>query len=348
MRDILDRLLGMMLNKQASDMHIRAQEPVYFRIQGDLVPVPGTGYLNEDIRGFIEASLGFVNPQKLEEFLTTGDADYSYSPNNSEHRFRFNAYRERGNYSLAIRHIHSSPPNYLSLGLPQDVPEVIGTLNGLILAVGPAGSGKTTTIASMVNWLNENRRLHIITVEDPIEYHHTSKMSLISQREVGADTQSFSVALRQALRQDPDVIVIGEIRDYETMKLATTAAETGHLVLATLHSINSVQAINRIIDLFPAEYQQQIRVQLASTLRAVYNHRLIPSNTGDRVLAVEVMKQCSQISNLIRKGEIHQIPNYLNSTYGSRSMEESLEKLLAHGYIDKQTFEETRREAQAN
>lgn len=348
MEKVLQGLLDMMLRRGASDLHLVTDQPVFLRIHGDLVPVPDTGYTSDDILAFIKTSMLPLGEDKFQKFVETGDADYSYVTPDKLHRFRFNAYKERGSYCLAIRHIISTPPDYRAIGLPKDVPDVLSVLNGLILVVGPAGSGKTTSLASMVNWLNENRRLHIITVEDPIEYHHTSKRSLVSQREVGFDTVSFETALKQALRQDPDVIVIGEIRDYETMKIAATAAETGHLVLATLHAINAVQALHRIVDLFPPDQQSQIRSQLSSSLRVIYNQRLIPGTTGSRILAVEVLKQSPQVSNLIRRGDIHQIGNFLSKTYGNRSMEDALQELLVMGHVDRATVDEVLRELSVN
>lgn len=334
-------LLNMMLTREASDLHIVADKPLYFRVNGRLMPLEHTGYSNDDILRFIKSTIEVsLGEEHYEQYLETGDADYAVTQAGKEERFRINAYRERGRNCIAIRHIPRIPKNFAELGLPEDTGDLLKSMKGLIVVTGPAGSGKTTTIAAMINWLNQNKQSRIITIEDPIEYHFESNRCLITQREVGTDTSSFDTALRQALRQDPDVIVVGEIRDFETMRLAASAAETGHLVLATLHSPNTQQAINRMIDLFPSRYHEQIRVQLSTTLKAVYAQRLIQGVDGRLVLLLERVVQSPSVANLIRKQELHQMKNFISSSYGNLSFEESLNTLLRQGRIDRLLWEE--------
>ena len=320
-------ILKMMLDRKASDLHIVANHPLYFRIDGNLASLPDSGYTQEDLEAIIRS---VMSEDTLDRYMKSGDAEFSISLPSSHERFRVSVYKERGNHCLSIRHIPSAIPSFAQLGLPQDVTNDLSHKDGLILVTGPAGNGKSTSLAAMIHWLNAHKRLRIITIEDPIEYYHVSERSLISQREVGHDTESFNTALKQALRQDPDVLVVGEMRDLETIRLALIAAETGHLVLATLHSADSIQAISRIIDVFLPEFQDQVRVQLAGCLRAIYAQRLLPTASGvGRVLALEILRNSTALASLIRNRQEQQIRNYIamNISSGMTTMDRSIKNL---------------------
>jgi twitching motility protein PilT len=269
----------------------------------------------------------------------TGEIDFSYSISNVG-RFRVNAFKQRGSYAMVLRIIPLRIPSMEELGLPKVTDELTKLPRGLILVTGPTGSGKTTTLASVINKINSERRCHIVTLEDPLEYLHSHKKSIVNQREVGSDTESFANALRGALREDPDVILVGEMRDLETISIAITAAETGHLVLSTLHTNGAAKTIDRIVDVFPPYQQQQIRVQLAAVIEAVISQQLLPKASGKgRVAAHEVMVASPAIRNLIREGKIHQIDTVIqtSSALGMQTMDTSLVNLYRRGEITKET-----------
>jgi len=273
--------------------------------------------------------------EKWELLRERGEIDLAYSlPGVS--RFRVNVFHQRGSVGAAIRLIPRNIPDLERLGLPPVVAELAERQHGLVLVTGPTGSGKSTTLAAMVDRINRERSCHIITLEDPIEYLHQHRRSIVNQREVGADTRSFASALRAALRQDPDVILVGEMRDLETIATAITAAETGHLVLATLHTSSAVQSIDRIIDVFPSHQQGQVRIQLADTLEGVITQQLwLRADRTGRVAAVEVLAATPAVKNLIREGKTHQIISSIQTggRYGMQTMEMALRQLVARGII---------------
>lgn len=332
MNETIDHILAKAFELKASDIHLTVGVPPVFRIHGDLkrfgdVPLDDT-YTKEAAKSTI--------PQKLfAAFLEKGQIDYSYELQGIA-RFRVNAFQQRGSISLAFRTIPTNVPSIDDLQVPGALKTLSQTPQGLILVTGPTGSGKSTTLAAMIRYMNETSRKHIITLEDPIEYVHSHQSSIIDQREVGFDTSSFADGLRASLRQDPDVILVGEMRDLETISTAITAAETGHLVLATLHTWSAASTIDRIIDVFPHGQQSQIRVQLAGVLTAVLSQRLFPTvNRSGRRVATELMINNSAVSNLIRSEKVHQIPNIIqtNRAMGMHMMETSVKQLLDQGLI---------------
>ena len=267
-----------------------------------------------------------------------GDDDFSF-PIRDVSRFRCNSYYQRGTVAATCRMISFSLPDPSQLGIPEIVTNLARIRNGMILVTGPAGSGKSTTLACMIDWINENREGHIVTIEDPIEFLHGHKLSLVSQREVPNDAPTFARALRASLRQAPDVIMLGEMRDLETIRTAITAAETGHLVLSSLHTTGAAKTVDRILDTFPAEQQAQIRVQLSMVLRAVVSQRLIPCKAGGQTAVFEVMTVNPAVSNLIRDGRTHQIDNVIfgGANQGMLSMDSELQRLYRAGEITKET-----------
>lgn len=274
-----------------------------------------------------------------QEFQEEGELDFSYSlPGIS--RFRVNAYKQRGSISIALRIIPQSVPGIDELGLPDIIRKLAGQRMGLILCTGPTGSGKSTTLAAMINEINQNRKAHVITLEDPIEYLHEHNKSMVHQREVGSDTKSFAKALRAALRQDPDVILVGEMRDLDTISIALEAAETGHLVLSTLHTNSAPQTVDRIIDVFPPGQQEQVRIQLASIIKGVIAQQLLPrKNDSGRIPAFEIMVGTSAVKNIIREGKTSQLENALQtgSKHGMIIMDNYLLDLYQQGEISKNT-----------
>lgn len=316
----------------ASDLHITIGSAPVLRIHGQLVPLAMT-VCTPDLTE--EMAKVLMNAEQFEQFQKKGELDFSYGLA-SISRFRINVFRQRGSISLAIRTVATEIPPMEKLGIPSIVTQLAERHNGLLLVTGPTGSGKSTTLAGIIDYINRNFAKHIITLEDPIEYLHRHKKSIVDQREVGADTTSFSTGLRAALRQDPDVILVGEMRDLETISTAISAAETGHLVLATLHTSDAPQTIDRIIDVFPPSQQQQIRVQLAGNLAAVLSQRLLPTTDGmGRTAAFEVMINNTAIANLIRQEKVHQIKSMMQTgiAQGMITMEQSLRMLLNQGVI---------------
>ena len=328
----VDGLLRRMVEAGASDLHMKAGFPPVLRIHGDLVPQEPPG-LTAEVMG--EALSQIVTAEQQATFHRTKELDFAYSAQGIG-RFRVNAALQRGTIALAFRLVAATVPKLDELGLPDICRSLVLKSKGLVLVTGPSGSGKSTTLAAMIDYLNERERRHVVTIEDPIEFVHEDKRCLISQRELGADTTSFTIALKHALRQDPDVILVGEMRDLETIGLALTAAETGHLVLATLHTPSAAQTIDRIIDSFPPHQQQQVRVQLSLVLEAVLCQTLVPrADRPGRAAAVEVMVGTAAIRNLIREGKTFQIPNVIQtgSQYGMQSLDQALVSLCQAGTI---------------
>lgn len=330
-------LLEKTIASKASDLHLTVGVTPALRINGKL----------EFLEDFILSPTYTENIVK--ELLTedqffklqdNGELDFSYSIEKLG-RFRINVFKQRGSYGLAIRVVALKIPTFEELGIPESVKQLARKKRGLILVTGPTGSGKSTTLAAMINLINQERNCHILTLEDPIEYLHKHNKSIVNQREIGHDSKNFTNALRSALRQDPDVILVGEMRDLETMKIAITAAETGHLVLSTLHTLGAAKTIDRIIDVFPPNQQQQIKVQLSSVTEGVISQQLLPTidNTG-RVVALEVMVSTPAIRNIIREGKTHQIQNMIltGSQMGMKTMDTSLLELYQSLAISKDTF----------
>lgn len=319
--------LFMLMHKYgASDLHITAGTPPVLRIHGDLIPTNFEKLTPEMSQSLIFSLMSDVQRQKFE---ATNELDFAFGIKGMG-RLRMNVYRQRGVVGAAIRAIASVFMTFEELNLPPVAYDLMKLQKGLILICGPTGSGKSTTLASMIDFLNEHYRYHIITIEDPIEYVHNHKKSIINQREVGADTNSFDIALRHILRQDPNVILVGELRDLETIQAALNIAETGHLVFATLHTNDAPQSINRIIDVFPPHQQEQIRVQLSFVLQAVMAQQLVTSASGKgRQLAVEVMVVTPAIKNLIRDQKIEQILSSMQTggKHGMITMNQSLADL---------------------
>lgn len=323
----------------ASDVHMNPGNSPRMRIGGDLKPMADQKLAPEDT---IRLARELLNDEQLAELEHKGEVDFAYAFQEVG-RCRINAFKQKRYVNLAIRLLNSSVPSARSLGLPRLVEELALKRQGLVLVTGPTGSGKSTTLAAIIDHINETQNRHIITLEDPIEYVHHSRKSLISQREIGYDTMSFANGLRAALRQDPDVILVGEMRDLETISTAITAAETGHLVLATLHTPDAPQTVDRIIDVFPTDQQRQIRIQLASVLVAVLSQRLIPRlNSTERVMAMEVLVNTPAAANLIRQEKVYQLKSLMqtNRHLGMQTMTSAIQQLVAEGFIHKDALKE--------
>lgn len=331
----LYELLQLMIDRGASDLHITTGSPPQLRINGKLTPVNSTPLGASDTKQMCYSILTESQKQRFEE---ENELDLSFGVKGLS-RFRANIFIQRGAVGAAIRSIPFSLKTFEDLGLPVIVGELVKKARGLILVTGPTGSGKSTTLAAMIDKINTDRQEHIVTIEDPIEFVHNHKMCIVNQREVHADTKSFKNALKYILRQDPDVVLIGEMRDLETIESALTISETGHLTFATLHTNSSIQTINRIVDVFPAYQQPQIRAQLSFVLEGVLSQQLIPRKDGKgRVLAAEVMVPNPAIRNLIREDKIHQIYSVMQtgqSKFGMQTMSQSLYDLLMRGIITK-------------
>lgn len=335
----INELLTMAHEKKASDVHLTVGSPAMFRIHGSLSAVSDQLLSRTDILDMIR---DLLTPEQYEHFMETGDCDLSHGiPGVS--RFRVNAYKQKGNAALTIRLIPQHIPSIEQLGLPPIAEEFANKPQGLLLVTGPTGSGKSTTLAAILDYINRSRHDHIITLEDPIEFVHQHKSCIVNQREIGVDTASFASGLRAALRQDPDVILVGEMRDLETIAIAITAAETGHLVFGTLHTADAPQTIDRIIDVFPPEAQQQIRVQLSSVLLGVMAQRLLPTADGaGRVAAIEVLVNTPAVANLIRSEKIHQIRSIMQTgrAQGMVTMDSALRELLQKRVITMEAAKE--------
>jgi twitching motility protein PilT len=319
-------------NKKISDFHLRAGSPRAYRQTGEIIKVEDTPVTAQDLKDLISMN---CNETESERFDTTHELDSAVML--SGLRFRANFYKTINGPAAVLRRVESKIPDMDQFSLPQTLYDIVDFHKGLVLVTGPTGSGKSTTLAAIVNEINKTRSSNIITVEDPVEFIHKDNRSIVSHREVGKQTQSFSAALKAALREDPDVILVGEMRDLETISLALTAAETGHLVFGTLHTSGAPSTINRIIDVFPPEQQEQIRAQISTSLKMVVTQRLLKTKDGaGRVGAFEIMKCTPPVQNLIREAKIHQIPSIMQTAVrdGMITMEKSLEELVKSGKID--------------
>ena len=342
----IDELLRMAIERKASDIHITVGLPPMIRTDGELLPLPYKPVLPQDARRMIYDTLTNDHIQKFEE---THELDFGYGVKGLA-RFRFNVYMQRGSVSGALRVIPTKIPTFEQLSLPAIIREMSKRTSGLILVTGPTGSGKSTTIATMIDDINDSRNEHIMTIEDPIEYLHQHKKCMVNQREMHSDTYSFHGALRAVLREDPDIILVGELRDLETIEAALTLAETGHLVFGTLHTRNAPATVDRVIDVFPTDQQDQIRVLLGNTLEGVISQQLLPRLGGGRSASFEIMLGTPAIKNLIREGKTHQMYSVIETSaqIGMQTMDKSLADLFRNGYcayeeclmraVDKETF----------
>ena len=319
-------------NKKISDFHLRSGSPMAYRQTGEIVKVADTPVTAQDLKDLIAMN---CNEKEVLKFEKTHELDSAVML--SGLRFRANFYKTINGPAAVLRRVESKIPDMDQFNLPQALYDIVDMHKGLVLVTGPTGSGKSTTLAAIVNEINKTRTSNIITVEDPVEFIHKDAQSIVSHREIGKQTESFASALKAALREDPDVIMVGEMRDLETVSLALTAAETGHLVFGTLHTSGAPETINRIIDVFPPEQQSQIRAQISTSLKMVVTQRLLKTKDGQgRVGAFEVMKCTPPIQNLIREAKIHQIPSIMQTAVrdGMITMEKSLEELVKSGKID--------------
>jgi len=329
----MEQLLRLVVEQGATDLHLSANLAPHIRLDDRLVPSDHGVLSGDEVR---ELAYSLLTPEKIERFERWKELDFAFSLEGLA-RFRANYFVQQGYVGVAIRMLPFHILEFAQLGLPVPiVTELCEKPKGLVLITGATGSGKTTTLASMLNYINTTKNHHIVTVEDPIEYVHTSNKSIVDQREVGADTQSFAQALKHILRQDPDVILVGEMRDLETIETALVVAETGHLVLATLHTSDAVQTVNRIVDVFPAHQQNQVRVQLSMELLAVLSQQLIPKASGrGRALAAEVLLVNHAVRSLIREQKIHQIYSVIQTGQkeGMRTMNQSLYELYVNRVV---------------
>lgn len=332
MTDLLDR----MLKTGASDLHIKAGNQPFLRIDGAMTTIEDIPRLNpQDTEQLV---LSMMDDEMRAEYLAEWEIDFAYAYEDKA-RFRVNAFHQRGTMAAVFRIIPTRIKSIDELSLPPIIREFCKLPRGLILVTGPTGSGKSTTLAAMIDYINSLREEHIITIEDPIEFVHKNRKSLLNQREIGNDTESFFAALKSALRQDPDVVLIGEMRDLETIATAITTAETGHLVLATLHTTGAAQTVDRIIDVFPPEQQQQIRMQVSGNIQGIVSQILVPRmGTKGRVAAFEIMVPTPAMRNLIRDGKTHQIPSQMlmGKQSGMLTLEQSLAELVKKRVISKE------------
>ena len=334
----IEILLEEVIKKKASDLHLQVGLPPMLRVDGSLIAVTGSEALDEE--GIESLVFAILDEDQKQILLKDKEFDFSFAFGDLG-RFRVNAFHERGNIAAALRLIPNEIVTIEQLGLPEIVNKFASYPRGLVLITGPTGSGKSTSLAALIHKINAEQSKHIITIEDPIEFTHKSMKSVIVQREVHYDTYSFSAALRSALRQDPDVILLGEMRDLETIASAITMAETGHLVFATLHTNSAAQSIDRMIDVFPPHQQPQIRSQLANILMAVASQRLVPSIGGGRIAAAEILVATPAVRNIIREGKTHQLEAVIQTgaEFGMQSMDKMLVKLVHDGSV---TYEEAR------
>jgi twitching motility protein PilT len=332
----LDSLLAEAVRLGASDVHLKLGRPPLVRLDGAVAPLDGTAPLAEaDLDSFLR-TLTAAAPARYERFQESGDLDLAYTSPGLP-RFRVNVFRQRGATSLVLRVIPREAPGIAQLGLPAAVERLADEHRGLVLVTGATGSGKTTTLAAMIDHINRTRRSHIVTIEDPIEVLHDDHESIVNQREIGLDTESFSQALRRALRQDPDTIMIGELRDPETAQTALQAAESGHLVLSTLHTVDAAETIARLVEFFPSAKQQQIRSILAGVLRGVVSQRLLPGLAGGRVAVLEVMVTNARIADLIRAGKPEEITGAIaeGEFFSMQTFEQALVDKVLSGTVDR-------------
>ncbi len=333
--DSIDEMLKVANQRGASDLHITVGVPPKLRIDGDLIDIADERIMPADAENLIMPIIPEHAKQQLSE---KGESDFSYAVTGVG-RYRVNAFRQRGSYACVIRIVGTRIPSPQELGLPESVVALTELKRGLVVVTGPTGSGKSTTLASLVDVINSSQNVNVITLEDPIEYLHRHNKAIVNQREIGVDSFSYTSALRAALREDPDVIMVGEMRDLDTISTAITAAETGHLVLSTLHTTGAANTIDRIIDVFPPHQQQQIRIQLAGVLESVISQQLLPKMFGGRVAAFEVMHTNTAIKNLIREAKTHQIDNIIqtNRKLGMMMMDDAIMELYTRGDISKET-----------
>ncbi len=334
----IEMLLQEVINQNASDLHLQVGLPPMIRIDGSLGPIANTPVL--DAEAVERLVFGILDEDQQQILLKDKEFDFSFAFGTLG-RFRVNAFHERGNIAAALRLIPNDIKTVTELGLPTVVENFANYPRGLVLVTGPTGSGKSTTLAALIDKINTEKAVHVITIEDPIEFTHKSKRSVIVQREVHYDTYSFNAALRSALREDPDVVLIGEMRDLETISAAITIAETGHLVFATLHTNSASQSIDRMVNVFPPHQQPQIKAQLANILQAIMAQRLIPSIGGGRIVASEILIANSAVRNIIREGKSHQLDNVIqtSSDEGMQSMDRTLVNLVQSGQI---TYDEAK------
>lgn len=328
----IDDLLHSMVQKGASDLHIKAGSTPGFRIDGDVVPQDEFGALTPQLTAELARQL--MSPEQWERFLSDKDIDFSHAVTDLA-RFRVNALHQRNSVGVVIRQIPDEIPDHKTLGLPQITLDLASKPRGLVLVTGPTGSGKSTTLAAMIDFINQRESGHILTMEDPLEFVHQDKKCFVTQRQIGQDCSSFREGLRRALRQDPDVIMIGEMRDLETISMAISAAETGHLVFGTLHTTSAISTVDRIIDVFPTDAQQQVRVQMASTLQGVISQTLVPKIGGGRVASREILVGTDAVRSLIREGKSAQVLNLMQTgkQYGMCTLEDQLLKAYEEGLI---------------
>ncbi len=331
----VDSLLDALWTAGGSDLLLTPGTSPRIRVDGELRSVSDPAPLSPaDTERMVDSVL--TGPQR-EAYAAGGDVDFSFSWRENA-RIRGSAFRQRGTAALALRLMPYRIPSFDALGLPESVRRLATLEQGLVLVTGPTGSGKSTTLASMVDWINTNRAVHVLTIEDPIEYVYRHQRALVNQRQVGEDTDSFAVALRSALREDPDVLLVGEMRDLDSIRFTLTLAETGHLVFATLHTNDTGQAVDRMVDVFPGDQQPQIRLQLAAALTGIVHQRLLPQRGGGRVAAYEVLIASPAVRNLIREGKTNQLRNVIltGARDGMQTLEASLNALLSRGSISRE------------
>jgi twitching motility protein PilU len=325
-------LFKLMVERKASDLFFTSNAPIKIKIEGNILPINKQVLRPDTVR---QTAYGLMNPEQLEHFHRELEIDFAISEPGLG-RFRVNVFHQRGYPAIVMRYVSADMPKIETLGLPEVVRDLVMIKRGLVLMVGATGSGKSTSLAAMINYRNENASDHIITIEDPIEFLHTNKRSIVNQREVGIDTRSYDRALRGAMRAAPDVILIGEIRDRETMQTALNLAGTGHLVLATLHANNAAETLDRVINFFPVDAHNQVFLDLAQYLRAILAQRLLMGKDGRRCAAIEVMLNTPHISDLVRKGDIIGVKEALRQSTerGVQSFDTALQKLYADGRIE--------------
>ncbi len=333
-----EELLRRAAQKKASDIFIVAGRQITCKINGEMTVLDEKILMPEQTEKMVRDIYGLADGRDMEPFRKSGDDDFSFSiPGVS--RFRVSTYKQRSSMAAVIRIIAFELPDPQALGIPTGILEMGNFNRGLVLVTGPAGSGKSTTLACIIDYINEHKNNHIITLEDPLEFLHRHKKSIVSQREVSTDTRSYIAALRAALRQSPDVILLGEMRDYETINTVMTAAETGHLIFSTLHTTGASNTVDRIIDVFPANQQRQITVQLSSVLQAVVSQQLVPDVNGELIPVFEIMHMTPAVRNMIRENKVHQIDGLIYSSANAQmiSMDSSLLKLHKEGKITRDT-----------
>ena len=325
------------VEENASDLFVVAGRAVSIKRDGELVSIQGDRLMPDDSEALVRELYNMAH-RSIDRCLSVGDDDFSLSVTGLA-RFRVNTYRQRGSLSAVIRIVSFGIPNWKEMDIPEEIMKIANMTRGMVLVTGPAGGGKSTTLACVVDAVNRTRDAHIITIEDPIEYLHRNDKSIISQRELAMDTSSYVTALRASLRQAPDVILLGEMRDLETIQTAMTAAETGHLVISTLHTVGAVNTIDRIIDVFPPAQQQQVRIQLAQVLKTVVSQQLLPTTAGGLVPAFEIMHLNNAVRSMVRDSRIHQIDSVIQTSAaeGMISMDESILRLYKAGRITAET-----------